>query len=413
MTSGGSASAVDGDVTADHGGPDLGQPAFAIGAGLIVDDPADITPAWMTDVLRAGGSDAEVTGVRFEPVGTGQTAVSYRFHLDYAGTAGGPAGSSGDGSGAGPASVVVKMAAGAPDIRRRLRNGFRNEVGFYSHFAPRALIRMPRCWSAGLSPDSTCFTLVLEDASPARAGDQLRGCTPAQAVAAVRELAGLHAPFWNDEGRPESTPWLVRQSDTALGFLGTAVTGAADVFVDRYRERLGSRDADTLLRAAALVAGWGSHLPSRRSLLHGDFRLDNLLFSGASDATGSGAHGLAAGGAEVLTIDWQTLEVGFPGRDLAYFGSTALAPAERRAHERALVAAYHQRLVEHGVGDYSADDCFDDYRRGMLQGPIITMIGCVYASAERTDVSDRMFLSMATNVCSAIQDLGVLDLLAG
>lgn len=114
----------------------------------------------------------------------------------------------------------------------------------------------------------------------------------------------------------------------------------------------------------------------------------------------------------MLAVDWQTLEVGFPGRDLAYFLSTALAPPDRRSYEAALVAAYHRRLVEHGVTGYSADLCFEDYRRGMLQGPLITMIGCVYASAPRTDSSDRMFLSMAANACAAIRELGVLDLLA-
>ncbi|OAA27922.1 protein of unknown function (DUF227) [Frankia sp. EI5c] len=390
------------------------QPGFAVGAAEIVDDPAEITAALMTGVLRAGGSDAEVTGVRFEPVGTGQTAVSYRFHLDYAGDPGdtaGPAGVAPAGVGpasAGPASVVVKMAAGAPDVRRRLRNGFRNEVGFYSHFAHRALIRMPRCWSAALSGDSLRFTLVLQDAYPARAGSQLAGCTPAQATLAVQNLAGLHAPFWNDEHLRDDAEWLARPGDSGLAYLGKVATAAADGFTGRYREQLGPRDTETLLRAARLVAGWGRHTATRHTLLHGDYRLDNLLFAG--DSRGSGGSGDS--GADVLAVDWQTVEAGFPGRDLAYFVSTALAPADRRTHEAALVAAYHQRLVEHGVPGYTVDDCFEDYRRGMLQGPLITMIGCVYASAAPTESSDRMFLSMAANACAAIQDLGVLDLLA-
>ena len=47
-----------------------------------VRDPADLTPAWLTAALRTGGLDATVTGVRHEPVGTGQMAACYRLHLD-------------------------------------------------------------------------------------------------------------------------------------------------------------------------------------------------------------------------------------------------------------------------------------------------------------------------------------------
>ncbi|OHV33414.1 aminoglycoside phosphotransferase [Pseudofrankia sp. EUN1h] len=346
-----------------------------------------MTPAWLTDVLRSGGADVEVTGLRFEPVGTGQTAVSYRFHLDLApGQAG-----------RGPASVVVKMACGAPEVRRRLKVAYRNEVGFYRTFAGRARVEVPRCWSAGLSDDEHRFTLVLEDAHPARAGSQVDGCTAAQAVLAVRNLAGLHAPFWNDDTLAEGADWLSRLDEAGMSFLGKVATSAAAEFTDRYRADLDPRDVDTLLRAAELVAGWGRHTTGRFSLLHGDYRLDNLLFSGD---------------AQVRAVDWQTVEVAFPGRDLAYFLSTALPPAERRVHERALVAAYHQRLVEYGVPDYPVDLCFEDYRRGLLQGPLITMIGAIYASAERTTGADRMFLSMAANACAAIRDLEALELLS-
>ncbi|MCK9894514.1 aminoglycoside phosphotransferase family protein [Frankia sp. AgB32] len=369
------------------GEPDVGGSAHPFGATRVVDDPAEITPAWMTDVLRAGGSDVEVTGLRYEPVGTGQTAVSYRFHLDLK-----PGQTS-----RGPRSVVVKMAAGSTDVRRRLRRAYRSEVGFYVAFASRALIRVPHCWSAALSEDRLRFTLVLEDVRPARAGRQVEGCTLAEATLAVENLAGLHAPFWNETDLVAQADWLIELDDAGLAILGkTAVAAAAD-FTARYHADLGPRDVGVLRRAAELVAGWGNRMSSHRSLVHGDYRLDNLLFLGDG---------------EQRTVDWQTVEVGLPGRDLAYFLSTALAPADRRSHEAGLVAAYHRRLLAHGVTGYSADDCFEDYRCGMLQGPVITMIGCVFASAPRTASSDRMFLSMAANVSAAIDELGVLDLLA-
>jgi hypothetical protein len=62
------------------------------------------------------------------------------------------------------------------------------------------------------------------------------------------------------------------------------------------------------------------------------------------------------------------------------------------------------------VRDYSADECWDDYRLGQLQGPMITVIGCIYAGSERTERSDTMFVAMAHRSCAAIRDLDSLEL---
>nr|MDT0663947.1 phosphotransferase [Micromonospora sp. DSM 115978] len=198
-------------------------------------------------------------------------------------------------------------------------------------------------------------------------------------------------------GLGEGLRWLRLIDASNLPIFVRIHVSSTATFLDRFRDRLPATDADTLRRAAELTATWGSHTASRFSLIHGDYRLDNLMFDGDT---------------EVVAVDWQTLEIGFPARDLAYFLSTALPPEVRRAHEVSLVAAYHEQLVAHGVTDYPGDECFEDYRRGMLQGPLITVIGCVNASTPPTEDSDGMFLSMVANSCAAIRDLGTLDLLA-
>ena len=72
-------------------------------------------------------------------------------------------------------------------------------------------------------------------------------------------------------------------------------------------------------------------------LVHGDYRLDNLLF--ATDA----------GGPPCTAVDWQIVAVGLPARDLGFFLGTGLRSEERGEHERGLVAAYHDALVGYGV----------------------------------------------------------------
>ncbi|OHV31911.1 aminoglycoside phosphotransferase [Pseudofrankia sp. EUN1h] len=351
----------------------------------------------MTAALRGGGAgDVTVTGLRHEAVGTGQMGSSYRFHLEYAD--GGPgSGGPDDAVSTAPRTVVVKMGAGDPDGRGVVRQGYRKEVGFYAHLAGSVRIRTPHCWQAAISPDSRFFTLVLADAHPARAGSQEAGCDVDQAADAVRNLAGLHAPFWNSALLDAESSWLARSDDAARAFMGELHVAATADFVERYRAELDPRDADTLRRAAALTYRWQSAYEAPYSVLHGDYRLDNLLFP--------------ADGPGVCAVDWQTISIGLPGRDLAYFLSTALSPDVRRAHEGELVDAYHRRLVELGVTGYTVADCFDDYRRGLPHGPLITVLGCVYAAGVRSDNSDRMFLSMAHGACAAIRELEALELI--
>lgn len=382
------AGATDDDLPCDI----LGDPAGASEEFWIVDDPAAVTPHWMTAALRRGGTDTEIVGLRHDVISGGQLGASYRFHLEAA-----PGGAD-----QAPSSVVLKLAAGTPEGRAQIAPGYRSEVGYYQRYATAARIRVPHCWSAAISPDGQRFTLVLEDAHPSRPGSQVDGCTPARAEAAIRNLAGQHAPFWQRDGLAEDADWLRRADGPALDFLAEVFAGATVPFLERFGADLAPADVETLRRTADLFGRWGRHVGARYSLIHGDYRLDNLLFSAGTEAAEI----------EVIAVDWQSLEVGFPGRDVAYFLSTALAPDVRRARENSLVRAYHDRLVALGVPDYPFETCFQDYRLGMLQGPLLTVLGAVYATNNPTESSHRMFLSMITNANAAIRDLGTLDLLA-
>ena len=81
---------------------------------------------------------------------------------------------------------------------------------------------------------------------------------------------------------------------------------------------------------------------------------------------------------------------------------------DRRAHEDDLVAAYHGALVAHGVAGYDLDGCRDDYRFGLLQGPLIAVLGAAFS--QRTDRGDDMFMAMTARSCTAIRDHGALAL---
>ena len=110
-------------------------------------------------------------------------------------------------------------------------------------------------------------------------------------------------------------------------------------------------------------------------------------------------------------VDWQTLGVGLPARDLAYFTATSVPPEQRADTESDLVRAYHAALAGHGVQDYPFDQCWWDYRLAVVQAPLITALGFAFASA--TERGDELALTMISRGCRAIRELGTLDLIDG
>ena len=100
--------------------------------------------------------------------------------------------------------------------------------------------------------------------------------------------------------------------------------------------------------------------------------------------------------------------LGPPGRDLAYFLETCLSVEDRRRHERALVATYHEALRGHAdVAGYDLDACWDDYVDGLLHGPLIILLGRLTAGV--TERGDEMFRAMWQRATAAIDDHGTLD----
>jgi len=369
----------------------------------VVDHPRLLTPEWLTAALRAGGHDATVRGVRHEPVGTGQMAASHRLHLDLAPGAGPDV----------PTSLVAKLPT--PDVAARSLVGgaYHTEAAFYAEIAPTVAIRVPACHHHAIADDHATFTLLLEDMAPATQGDQIAGCTAEEARRAAVNLAGLHGPRWSDPTLHDHD-WLLAPDAEGAVLLREILVSATDAFVDRYGPRMARDDVATLRAVAEAIGDWVLGRTTPYGLVHGDYRLDNLLFAsvGGSADAGANASGDAgagpAGVAGVAAVDWQTVSIGLPGRDIAYLLGTGLDPGERRRYEDDLVAAYHAALVGHGVAGYSLDDCLADYRYGAVQGPLVTVLGAAYGAP--TDRGDDMFMTMAARSCAQVRDLATLDL---
>lgn len=344
----------------------------------LVADPALVTSEWLTDVLRHGGAigDAtKVTSFGAKAIGTGQVGANVRYQLAYEGTPG-------------PASIVCKFSARDPQSAATgvQSLNYESEVAFYRCVAETVDVSRPHCYFAEVLSGTADVVLVMEDLAPAEQGDQLAGCTVAEAMAAVDEAAKLHGPRWGYPA-PREMPWLDGSSTQGLliGMLGTIW----DAFVERYRTRLDPVTLEAGPQIAVLAPKLLSIPPAALTLVHSDFRLDNMLFGGSRP---------------LVVVDWQTLQLGVGPSDVAYFLGSAFDTEVRRSCERELVTRYHRSLVDdYGVSDYPFDRCWDDYVRASYAS--LLMAACASMVVGRTDRGDAMFMAMANRSAQMAADL--------
>lgn len=344
----------------------------------LVADPDLVTPEWLTDVLRHGGAidDAtKVTSFDAKAIGTGQVGANMRYQLTYEGAPG-------------PSTIVCKFSSRDPQSAATgvQTLTYETEVAFYRDLAETVDISRPHCYFAELHSGTADVVLVMEDLAPAEQGDQITGCTVAEATLAVDEAAKLHGPRWGDPTLRDM-PWLDRSSTQGglVGMLGMIW----DAFVDRYKATLEPVTLEAGPQLAALAPKLSSIAPAALTPVHSDFRLDNMLFGGARP---------------LVVVDWQTVQLGVGPSDVAYFLGNAFDADVRRGCERDLVTRYHRALVDdYGVSDYPFGRCWDDYVRASYASLLMAVFASMMVG--RTDRGDAMFMAMANRSAQMAADL--------
>ena len=332
----------------------------------------DLTTGWLTGAIGAG----TVASFETTAIGTGQMSESHRVTLRY-------------GDGTGPDTVVLKIAASDETSRSTgVSLGlYEREVRFYSDIAPTIGDgALARCHHASHEPESGTFALVLEDAGPAEVGNDIAGATLDQAVLAIRALARIQSAVLGSD-HLAATDWLNREPPINQVLLASLFPA----FVERYRDRLDPRHIELAQR---MVDSWDQYLAEEleqphQSLVHGDFRLDNLLF---------GQPGAAR---PVTVVDWQTVTWGPATNDLAYFLGASLPTELRRAHFDELLQTYFDELG--GRGPATVDEVREGVRRHTFLGILMTIVPSVLV--EQTERGDEMFMTMFARHCELALDL--------
>lgn len=331
---------------------------------------SEITAEWMTEALRGSGTigpDVTVEAVVLDAAGAGVGFMGEvaKVGLVYSGPADGM-----------PVSVVAKFPTQSPDIRAMMHPTriYEREHRFYGEVADHSPLRTPAvyhvtCQPAAESADEH-YMLVMEDLSGLTLGDQVVGVTPTQARAALIGLAAHHARFWNGVGL-EAADFI----PVINGPLNQAGSAIYDASLPGFMAAFGDRIKPEL---AAFVAGYSAARPQLlddleampHTLVHFDFRADNLFFSPDG---------------QVAVIDWQAISKGGGAADVGYFVSQNLSTDDRREHEDDLLHAYHDSLVANGVSDYDYDTLLADYRTGISCGWMIPVlaVGSLDFTSER------------------------------
>lgn len=353
-------------------------------------DPEKVSASWINEHLIDSDDNNKVEKVSATPIGTGQLARTVRFCLAFA-----------QANTSFPQSFVGKFPSdNATSLETATAGGlYRNEVGFYRDIQPLLSIRTPTCYHAEIDDSGSAFTLLLEDLESASPGDQIAGCDPNIAQAAVLELAGLHAPTWNNPQlrhlswmRPAGAP---AQTDQNLLLFQQNLPG----FLNRFEKTLNTEIIGIFEQVAAQTSY--SKLFSRYSeacLVHGDYRLDNLLIDTSTTPV------------SIYTVDWQTVTPGNPMLDVALFLGGGLLPEMRSLHEETIVRKYHVRLTNLGGTDYDWHRCWNDYRLATFTG-FMTAVNAAMMTV-RTARGDELFNTMAHRHAQHALDLDAQALLS-
>ena len=311
---------------------------------------ADISAAWLQDVLQPHAPGARIEGIEVVEAHSGTTGrarVVLRHADDRL-----------------PRSVFVKLPPFDEGQRKfvEAQGMGRAEARFYAELAGEVPVRVPRTWHAS-HDDQGRYVMVLEDLQAL--GARYPGASDPQLASFVEgtidAFAALHAAFWGSPRFAEGADlaWVERRSRT-YGSAAPLVTFA----VEQLGEALPAPSRDLaeayVPRAERIPALLADGTPT---LIHGDAHIGNMFALG--DTPGF--------------LDWAMVSSAPGMRDVAYFLGGSVPTELRRARERELVARYCAKLGAGGA-TLGAEEAWQQYRLHLLTAWIAAVVTAAMGS---------------------------------
>ena len=327
----------------------------------------EINVEWLNEVLHKNGflGNTDIISVDHKPMGTGRGFLSEmaKLHLTY---------------NSNTSSLPGTMIAKWPPLnefalRAVMSMGlFEREIRFYTDIAPNCDIRTPRIYFTFIG-DNNQYGILMEDCSSFIEPDpDMNGLSLEDSKTAVLKMADFHARWWNAENRPELN-WVpgvktIFTNDPNTADSAWNICIGRQVFVDALPKggmEAGQKIVDNFDWILNNLA------QDKLSLVHDDLKSENMFIDSATPED------------PLIIFDWSTLNINRGVTDLSFLLGEAVSPDTRRKIERDIIPLYHERLVENGVSDYSFNECYEDYLKGLL---VLTFVPL--AVSTRTDLTD-------------------------
>jgi hypothetical protein len=322
----------------------------------------ELTPAWLGQALGHA-----IAGCEQQMLGAGQGFMGeiLRLRLEHDGPAL-------------PATLIAKLPHPSNRTMGELLGVYEREIMFFRSFADDAPVRLPAHYFSDFDRDKGSesqekilrtldrmplflsswigrigmkiaagkqrrYVLLIEDLGELASADQLAGLDVAGCCRVLRALAPLHRRYWRSP-LLQGHFWLIPlDADARLRHARYRQSQAA------FAATMGAELNGTLnwlaLHGETLTRRFVAEAPE--TLIHGDMRLDNVMF----DRDGC------------AFIDWQMVRRAPGAHDVAYFLSGALSESASWDDEREALAAYHEALA---IDDYPLDTLIRDYQRALL-----------------------------------------------
>jgi hypothetical protein len=339
----------------------------------------EITPQWLTDALTESGvlRNNSVKNVSTEMIGEqGYMGILGRLNLEYE--------TSDDGL---PTSMIAKLPT--REFKNRITGEiflhYERENRLYDEYLIKLPTKTPKCYfsdmDSGVGERTINFSyflynklpkwlinvfliffglyvlakkrryiLLIEDFADLEYIDQRDGCSHEDAKLVMRSLGKGQAVFWNN---PEVNQYWLKPDSEIGRLMGLLYENGLPVVERNFEDRLTPKIKtvfDWVLKNNGRIDNFILTRPT--TLVHSDFRIDNIFFNRKEN--------------EIAIIDWQGAYRGLGISDLAYFctGSGSQPFTPEQVDE--LIITYHQGLQEGGVSSYSLEECRLDYTYGLF-----------------------------------------------
>jgi Ser/Thr protein kinase RdoA (MazF antagonist) len=274
-----------------------------------------------------------------------------------------------------------------------------NEVRFYQQLAEHVPVETPHVHYAACDGRAQRFAIVFEDLGmrAARFTTVAERLMLDQVQVVMRELARLHAAFWDSPRLRSDLAWLKGPDNSPRirveRFLcAVAVRPALRKFRELVPPELRAAAPRIIAARDRLEAAW-AHGPL--TLIHGDAHVGNLFFLKHT----------------VGFLDWQVAQRGQGMRDVAYFLINSVPTELRRTHQRELIGSYLATLAQLGVAAPDFAQAWEQYRSHAFYTWIATVVTAAAATLQREPIV-RAGLARSSTAVMDLDSLRALDTLA-